>query len=107
MNRLQIESQLMNAICEQYDFSFEKNQFELFRKALIDEIAHLLKQNTQKLQWILYRIDVNEKKLYEQLHDKYDEGIAECIADMIIQREVEKNKGSNIGNTDNWSFDIE
>lgn len=107
MNRLQIESQLMNTICEQYDFSFEKNQFELFRKTLIHEIAYLLKHNTKKLQWILYRIDVNEKKLYEQLQDKYDEGIAECIADMIIQREVEKNKGGDISNTDSWSFDIE
>ena len=84
----------------------EENTFDAFRKKLIEVVDQLLIHNNEKLTWILYRIDVNEELLKQALEDKYDQRAAEVIADLIIEREVQKINKGNISSTDNWSFDI-
>ncbi len=83
------------------------DRMKAFRALLIRRIEELIQQDFEKLKWILYRIDVSEKKLTEALKDS-EADAAEVIADHIIQRQIEKaesRKKYNTGDTD-WSFDV-
>ena len=97
---------LFQNISSNLELEIGENTFDLFRKKLIEVIDDLLIHNNDKLTWILYIIDVSEKKLKESLEDKYDQKTAEVIADLIIERETQKINKGIVGNTDAWSFDI-
>jgi hypothetical protein len=59
---------------------------------LIEYINHLLLYDFNKLVQILYRVDVDEKKLKELLQQNADTDAAVIIADLLIQRQEEKIK---------------
>ncbi|MFN8308892.1 MAG: hypothetical protein U0T73_02915 [Chitinophagales bacterium] len=77
------------------------------RRALISRIEELLRGDTEKLRWILYRIDIDEKKLYHSMKESAEEP-AVLIADMIIARQMEKAESRRkFGGTENdWNFDV-
>ncbi|MFN8285248.1 MAG: hypothetical protein U0V74_00770 [Chitinophagales bacterium] len=82
-------------------------RFKAFRQLLIERIGELILKDFDKLKWILYRIDVSEKKLTEALKNT-EADPAEIIADHIIQRQIEKAKSRKkygSGESD-WSFDV-
>ena len=60
------------------------------RAYLTKKIAELLDTNYQKLINILYRIDVNEDKLNELFGSKNREFIPARLADLIIERQIQK-----------------
>lgn len=60
------------------------------KKLLIQEISYLLDHNFEKLKWVLYRIDVNENKLKQTLANKSPDKTASIMAEMIIERQIEK-----------------
>jgi hypothetical protein len=64
--------------------------FKLFKEALIQRITYLIKHDFEKLLWILYRIDVDEKAVTNILADKQNLNPAEAIANLIIQRQIKK-----------------
>jgi hypothetical protein len=70
----------------------ETISFSVFRQQLKDEITHLIQHDFQKLVSILYRIDVNERKLKYLLQENVGEDAAFIIADLIIERQLEKIK---------------
>lgn len=85
----------------------EEEKFRAFRQLLIRRIDELIRHDFEKLKWILYRIDVSEKKLSEALKNT-EEDAATVIADMIIKRQIEKaesRKRFEQNDTD-WSFDV-
>lgn len=87
--------------------STEEEMFLAFRALLIQRIEELIQRDFEKLKWILYRIDVSEKKLSEAL--KNSEGdAATIIADMIIKRQMEKAESRKIFGepTNDWDFDL-
>lgn len=89
------------------DNAKEDERFKAFRQMLIERIGELIQRDFEKLKWILYRIDVSEKKLTEAL--KNTEGDpAEIIADHIIQRQIEKAESrKKYGDKEgDWSFDM-
>jgi dephospho-CoA kinase len=63
--------------------------FDRMRAILIHEVDYLIGHEQEKLMWILYRIDVPEQKLRQAIAES-TENAAEVIADMIIQRQIEK-----------------
>lgn len=68
---------------------------ELYGRLLervIAAIEYLIDHDLEKLKWILYRIDVNEKKLQEMLVNSPPGEAASIIAEMILQRQIEKAK---------------
>lgn len=67
---------------------FEK--LEEFRKYLIEKMRDLLDNNYNLLINTLYRIDISEKKLAELFASKNKEFIPEKLADLIIERQIEK-----------------
>ncbi|MCB0480236.1 MAG: hypothetical protein KDC83_02340 [Flavobacteriales bacterium] len=58
--------------------------------ALVPIISKLFKQPPYKIKSLLYRIDVNEKKLFDALRDEPEKSEAEIVSHLIIERELRK-----------------
>jgi hypothetical protein len=63
---------------------------EKIREALIEKLNFFLDHDFEKLLWILYRVDVSEQKAKAALAEKSDHPPAEVLADLIIQRQLQK-----------------
>ncbi len=94
----QVRAESVPAICRSFElgsdveFSSEENglSFDAMRQALIRRIEFLLRQNRDKLKSLLYRIDVDERRLGEKLQSGKEGSEAELIADEIIRRQMQK-----------------
>ncbi len=64
--------------------------FAVLRQQLQAVISRLINTDFQKLVSILYRVDVNERKLKWLLQENVGEDAAVIIADLIIERQIEK-----------------
>jgi hypothetical protein len=82
-------------------------KFRAIRQLLITRIDELLHHDIGKLKWILYRIDVSEKKLHETLQNS-DTDAATVMADLIIERQIEKAESRKKfgGKENDWNFDV-
>ncbi len=60
------------------------------REIIANYINPLISHNFNKLISILYRLDINEKKLRQLLNDNHDEDAGTIIADLIIERQMQK-----------------
>ena len=67
-----------------------KENLQQVRALLVDKIDYLLSHDFEKLLWILYRVDVNETKAKEMLVQHSAENPAEILADLVIEREMQK-----------------
>ena len=86
----------------------EDERFHELRKVLIRRIEELIEKDVEKLKWILYRIDVSEKKVHEALATNAQLHYPDLLADLIIERQIEKARtraSFNEGPSD-WSFDV-
>ena len=72
------------------DLSVQKRQS--LKTKLAVYLNDLLLHNFQLLVQLLYRIDVSEQKLKQLLQNNKDTDAAAIIADLIIQRQLEKQK---------------
>ena len=70
--------------------NLEFNNLNEFKKHLTGKISELLDNNYEKLINILYRIDINEEKLNELFGSKNRESIPGNLADLIIERQLQK-----------------
>ena len=98
----EIDRQLLPAV------NNNEEKFQAFRQLLIERIEELAEKNMEKLMWLLYRIDVSEKKLHETLRKTLPENFGSTIADMIIERQIQKIKSRKEfgGKENDWNFDI-
>ena len=98
----EIDGQLLPAVTN------DEEKFQAFRSLLIARIEELAEKNMEKLMWLLYRIDVSERKLHATLKETPPEKFAPVIADMIIERQIQKIKSRNEfgGKENDWNFDI-
>ncbi|MDB5284220.1 MAG: hypothetical protein JWO06_3295 [Bacteroidota bacterium] len=83
-------------------------KFKAFRGLLIRRIEELAEKDMDKLIWLLYRVDVSERKLQEVLKKTPPDEFSSVIADLIIERQLEKVESrKKFGNKEgDWSFDI-
>lgn len=71
-------------------------------------IEELLIKSPERLAWLLYRLDVDEKKLKHAIGERPQDEV-----DIITNKVIEKLKtirSKNTGNTDespDWSFDLD
>ena len=63
---------------------------EELKQKLALHINHLINHDFEKLVSLLYRIDVNENKIRQLLKQKEGENAAGLIADLIIERQLQK-----------------
>src|SRR5579872_3297533 len=86
----------------------EEEKFNAFRELLIKRIEELAGKNMEKLMWMLYRVDVSEKKLKETLSATAVADFGRVIADLIIERQIQKAETRKRfgGKENDWNFDI-
>jgi hypothetical protein len=63
---------------------------EKIRERLINKLDFLIDHDFEKLISILYRIDVSEEKAKAALVEKSEQKPSEVLADLIIERQMEK-----------------
>ena len=63
-----------------------KTEMEQLQKELSEKINDLLLHDFARLIQLLYRIDIDEKKLKASLHNRKEEAAGMVIADMMIKR---------------------
>lgn len=80
-----------------------------YREQLAVYINELINTDFEKLASILYRVDVDEKKLKKLLADNPDTDAGLLIADLVIERQIEKKKSrekfrrdSSISDEEKW-----
>jgi len=85
-----------------------KGSYDEIRTALSGRINYLITHDFNKLVAILYRIDINEKLLRTKLETEEKEA-GEVIAEMIIERHIQKIKtkqgfraDEDISSEDKW-----
>ena len=94
-------------------FSLQLNEnmtIEELRRILTPVINEYIQDNFQKLVTILYRVDVSENRLKQLLREDEGRDAASIIADLLIEREIQKIKtreqfkqpGDNIPGEENW-----
>jgi uncharacterized protein YwgA len=62
------------------------------KERLTAYVNHLINHDFEKLVSVLYRIDVNENKMRKLLEQKEGEDAAGLIANLIIERQLQKIK---------------
>ncbi len=67
-----------------------KLSLEEIRTAVTNHVNHLINTDFEKLVSLLYRIDVSEPKMRALLQHKQGEDSAGHIADLIIERQLQK-----------------
>jgi hypothetical protein len=70
----------------------ENISFEAGKDLLANEINKLINHHFAQLVNILYRVDVSEVKLKQLLKDNPDEDAGQLIAQLIIERQLQKFK---------------
>lgn len=70
----------------------ESLSYEELHKKLAAEINHLINSDFEKLIYYLYRVDVNETRMRRLLEQKQGENAAMLIADLVIERQLQKIK---------------
>jgi hypothetical protein len=94
------EQELYSPLLEKLanDYSLEKNLFpaqlnlSAIREQLIKRISELMALDFDRFLNSLYRIDVNESKVHDILYSKDKTVIPEKLADLIIERQLERIK---------------
>jgi hypothetical protein len=66
--------------------------FEKIKEKLVAYINHLIINNFDELINALYRVDVSESKLKTLLKENSDSNTANTIAELIIERQLQKIK---------------
>jgi hypothetical protein len=85
------EEQLIDSLKKDLQIDLAtKISFEKIKEKLVAHIDHLINNNFEELIFILYRVDVSEAKLKILL--KENTGSASVIADLIIERQLQKIK---------------
>jgi hypothetical protein len=70
--------------------SIEQIPKEKTREDLISLINELINKDFHSLIQLLYRIDINEKKIRIYLNENRDKDSASVLADLIIERQLQK-----------------
>lgn len=79
------------------------------RTALQYQIGYLFRHQTERLLWILYRLDVDEQELYQALKESI-EPEEKIITELLLNRcaEILKSRtNKDFNSIDGWSFDLD
>ena len=88
-----MSTDLISTINESLEISLPANLSpDELKEKLAAHINHLINHDFEKLGSLLYRIDVNENKMRGLLDNQEGENAAGLIADMIIERQLQKIK---------------
>lgn len=91
--------------------ALEKNDafYEEIKNLLTQKIRHYILNNQEGLMQLLYKADVSEQKIKKALIEHEDQDAASMIAELYLQRLIEKYKTKQAyssGEKTDWIFDI-
>jgi len=106
----QIDIDLIPILRQSMEIDLPENiSFDLLKEQLSSHINFLIQSDFQKLVSILYRVDVSESKLKHLLKENTGYDAANIIADLIIERQLQKIKSrqehrndENISDDEKW-----
>jgi hypothetical protein len=106
----QINTELIPMLRQSMEIDLPENiSFELLKERLSSHINFLIQSDFQKLVSILYRVDVSEPKLKHLLKENPGYDASNIIADLIIERQLQKiksrqehRKDRNISDDEKW-----
>ncbi len=80
----------MDLLLSEFNIQLQTPSQASLKKQLADKINYLIEHDFYSLVQLLYRIDINETTLKETLHNNtgLDSGL--LIADLVIERQLEK-----------------
>jgi hypothetical protein len=78
----------------------ESLSLEELKKRMSREVNELINNDFEKLVFLLYRIDVDENKMRYLLQQSEGENAAALIADLIIERQLQKIQSRKGSKTD-------
>lgn len=88
-----METNLISVLNDSMQIELPENiSFDSLKEKLSDHINHLIQTDFQKLVYILYKIDVSEAKLKYMLKENTEKDASPMIADLIIERQLQKIK---------------
>lgn len=86
-----MEANLIPAIKEYLQIDLPDSMSnEVLLEKLSSHINHLIQSDFQKLISVLYRVDVDEKKLKQLLEDNSERDAGTIIAELIVERQLQK-----------------
>lgn len=87
----QMNTELIPFLQQSLEIDLAENiSIENLKVKLAHHINHLIQNDFNKLISVLYRVDINETKLKQLLKENPDEDAATIIADLIIERQLQK-----------------
>ena len=103
---------IVAAIGKSLEIELQENlSMDELKEIIAAYINPLISNNFNKLISILYRMDINESKLKQLLADNPDKDAGVIIADLIIERQIQKLKSresfrkkgeNNIDESEKW-----
>ena len=106
--KMENEDSLIRDLKKELPIPFaEKISLHEIKEILAEHINGLINDHFDELVGLLYRIDVNENKLRRLLTDHTEKDAATIIAELIIERQLQKIKTRNTFKTSGHESDEE
>ncbi|MDQ6812717.1 MAG: hypothetical protein M3040_03095 [Bacteroidota bacterium] len=80
----------------QLEVVISTNSYAALHQALAERLNFLITNNFPLLISILYRLDISEKKLTQYLSEYKQLGAGDVIAELIIERQLQKLQSRNL-----------
>lgn len=68
----------------------ENEAWEKLGELIAEKVLYLMENDVEQLKYVLYRLDINERKVKTVLAESPFGEAASGIADLILKREIEK-----------------
>lgn len=104
-------SELIQSLNKELQVSLSaKASYDEIRTQLSEQVNYLIQSDFQRLVVLLYRIDISETKLKTLLKENPDQDAGNIIAELIIERQLQKIKSrqqfsqrdKNIDENEKW-----
>ena len=95
------DQESISEVAKELGVTVTAHNWEKDRQLLAERVNYLLVDEFEKLVSILYRLDVNESKLKEVIHQNPGVDAGLIIADLMIERQSQKIKSRRESRRDN------
>lgn len=85
-----MEKELISFINDTFLLQVQNKSYAEIKMLLSYKINDWIKHDFEKLIFVLYRIDVSEKKIMHLLQENQSENAADILAELIIERQLQK-----------------
>ena len=91
----QVDNQVLQLINQDFnvdesDLKIVQSDLHEIKLKLIELIDYCLQKDFERLLNAMYRLDINEAKFKDTINGKYGNDISAKLADLIIERELQK-----------------